>query len=196
MPGRGHDGAPVHDLDVHALLLEGRDIDTGEALAGGNRERAQLAGLDLALELAVARNAGRDLAAEHRRERLAAARKGDVVDLRGVGAGGLDEQRRQDVVGAAGRAARPSHLRRIGLRGGGEVLNRLVRRVGRHDDDERVAGKARDRRDLSRLTGDLLVRIAPTMVMPLTISWLGSPFAPLTNCARPMVPPAPVTFVT
>ena len=47
----------------------------------------------------------------------------------------------------------------------------------------------------SRLTGDLLVRMAPTMTKPFTRSWLGSPLA-LTNCARPTVPPAPGTFVT
>ena len=45
-------------------------------------------------------------------------------------------------------------------------------------------------------TGDLFIRIAPTMTKPLTISWLPSPLAPLTNCARPTVPPAPGTLIT
>ena len=48
----------------------------------------------------------------------------------------------------------------------------------------------------SRPTGDLLVRIAPTIVMPITISWLPSPFALLTNWASPTVPPAPGTLTT
>src|SRR5262245_51312620 len=48
----------------------------------------------------------------------------------------------------------------------------------------------------SRLTGDLLVRMAPTMTKPLTMSWLPSPLAPLTNWAMPTVPPAPATLVT
>ena len=37
---------------------------------------------------------------------------------------------------------------------------------------------------------------APTMTKPLTMSWLPSPLAPLTNCARPTVPPAPAMLVT
>ena len=48
----------------------------------------------------------------------------------------------------------------------------------------------------SSVTGDLLVSTAPTMVMPITISWLPSPLAWLTNCARPTVPPAPGTLTT
>ena len=48
----------------------------------------------------------------------------------------------------------------------------------------------------SRVTGALLVRIAPTMTKPLTISWLPSPLALFTNWAMPMVPPAPGMFVT
>ena len=34
------------------------------------------------------------------------------------------------------------------------------------------------------------------MTKPLTMSWLPSPLAPLTNCARPTVPPAPATLMT
>ena len=45
-------------------------------------------------------------------------------------------------------------------------------------------------------TGDLFIRMAPTMTKPLTMSWLPSPFAPLTNCARPTVPPAPAMLIT
>src|SRR5690349_19517782 len=37
---------------------------------------------------------------------------------------------------------------------------------------------------------------APTMTKPLTIIWLPSPLAPLTNWAMPTLPPAPGTLVT
>ena len=49
---------------------------------------------------------------------------------------------------------------------------------------------------LARVTGDLLVRIAPSMTRPLTR--MASPFLPRpeTNCARPIVPPAPPMFST
>ena len=49
---------------------------------------------------------------------------------------------------------------------------------------------------LVRFTGELLVRIAPTMVMPPTRSWSSAPRACCANCARPTVPPAPGTFCT
>ena len=42
-----------------------------------------------------------------------------------------------------------------------------------------------------RLTGDLLRMMPPTITMPPIITAFGSPFAELTNCARPMVPAAP-----
>ena len=61
----------------------------------GDGQRAQLAGGDLSGELAVAADGGRDLAAEHRGQRGAAARERDVVDARG----------------AAGPVARPSAAR-------------------------------------------------------------------------------------
>ena len=49
---------------------------------------------------------------------------------------------------------------------------------------------------LARVTGDLLVRMAPTITSPPTRT--ASPFLPLleTNWARPMVPPAPPMFST
>ncbi len=113
-------------------------------------ERAQLAGLDLALELVVAGDAGRDAAAEHLGERLAAAGERHVVQLRRIAAGRLGHEAGQDVVGAAGGAAGPDDLRGVGLHRGGEILHRLVRRVRRHHDDQRIAGQARDRRDGAR----------------------------------------------
>ena len=48
----------------------------------------------------------------------------------------------------------------------------------------------------SRVTGDLLVRMPPTMITPMTIMALSLPFIVLTNSARPIVPPAPPLFVT
>ena len=42
-----------------------------------------------------------------------------------------------------------------------------------------------------RFTGDLLRMMPPTITMPPIITAFGSPFAELTNCARPMVPAAP-----
>ena len=110
-------------------------------------ERAQLAGLDLALELVVAGDAGRDAATQHLGERLAAARERHVVQLGRIAAGGLGDQAGQDVVGAARGAAGPDDLRGVGLQRGGEILHRLVRRIRRHHDDERIAGEAGDRRD-------------------------------------------------
>ena len=47
-----------------------------------------------------------------------------------------------------------------------------------------------------RLTGDLLEMIAPTITMPPTINALGSPLFELTNCASPIVPPAPPLLST
>ena len=47
-----------------------------------------------------------------------------------------------------------------------------------------------------RLTGDLLVMIAPTITMPPIIIALPSPLLELTNCARPIVPPAPPLLST
>ena len=84
--GRGHDRAPVGDLEVDALILQGRAVDVRQLGGRGDADQAQLAGLDLAFELAVAGNADRDLAAEDGRERFAAARERDVVDLGRVGA--------------------------------------------------------------------------------------------------------------
>ncbi len=47
----------------------------------------------------------------------------------------------------------------------------------------------------SSVTGDLLIAIAPIMPRPIT-SRLGLREPLVTNCARPMVPPAPGTFWT
>src|SRR3954470_16327699 len=48
----------------------------------------------------------------------------------------------------------------------------------------------------SSVTGDLLVRMAPCMIMPVTIKALPRPFFVDTNCASPMVPPAPAMLTT
>ena len=95
------------------------------ALFARDREQPQLPGLDLALELAEARDADRDLAAEDRRQRLAAAGEGDVVDLGRVDADRLGDQPGGDVVGAAGRAAAPGDRARVGLQRRDEVVHGL-----------------------------------------------------------------------
>ena len=40
-------------------------------------------------------------------------------------------------------------------------------------------------------TGGLPVMMPPSITAPITISALGSPLLPLTNCARPIAPAAP-----
>ena len=73
------------------------------------RERAEIAGLDLAGELLIAAHAGGDVAAEDRGQRLAAAGERHVVDAARLDADLLGDQADQHVVGAAGRAAAPRH---------------------------------------------------------------------------------------
>ena len=70
----------------------------------GDGQRAQLARLDLVLPLADTGDAGRDLAAEDGRQRLAAAGEGDVVDLRRVDARPPGRSGRR----GCGRCRRPS----------------------------------------------------------------------------------------
>ena len=82
MPGRAEHAAPVAELDVDALLLQGGNAV--QLLRARLRERAHLAGLDLLGELAEARDPGGDVAAEDRGDRLAAALERHVVDLRRV----------------------------------------------------------------------------------------------------------------
>src|SRR5690606_34128976 len=102
---RRHDTAPVGDVEVHALLHEGGGVDAVDTLRRGDRQHAQLTGLDLAGPLGVARYACGDLTTEDGREGLAAARVRDVVDGRRVYAGLLGQQPDEDVVYAAGGAA-------------------------------------------------------------------------------------------
>ena len=82
MPGAADHRAPVGEHEIDALLLEGRHIDAGQPLRRGHADGAQLAGLDLPFVLALAGDAGGDLAAENGGERLAAARERHIVDLR------------------------------------------------------------------------------------------------------------------
>src|SRR4029453_17868472 len=48
----------------------------------------------------------------------------------------------------------------------------------------------------SSVTGDLLGRMPPTMIAPMTSTALSLPFIVLTNSASPIVPPAPPLLVT
>ena len=125
---------------------------------------AQLARLDLARELAVAGDADRHLAAEDRRQRLAAAGEGDVVDLGRIDADRLGDQPGGDVVGAAGRAAGPGDRARVGLQRRDEVVHasgsrsRPARRSPPDSPVSRAIGVT-----MVRSTGEALVRIAPTI---------------------------------
>ena len=74
--GRAVDATPVADLDVDALLLQRRHVDALQARGRGDGDRAHLAALDVLLELAVAAAADGDVAAEDRRDGLAAAAEG------------------------------------------------------------------------------------------------------------------------
>ena len=159
MPGAREYAAPVHHLDVDALLLQRRNVDARHALVGGNGERPQLARLDLRGEFAIAADARGDVPAHDRGLRLAAARVGDVVDL-----GRLDTRppARSSRPGCD-RSRRPSRRPRRPLPG--LALNCATRSFSdwiferaRHDDDLIFAGQPRDRRDLRqvdrRLVGD------------------------------------------
>ena len=80
--GRRGDHAPVLQRHVDAGLLAASGASTPASRSSPETaSSAQLAGLDLAGELAVAGDADGHLAAEDRRQRLAAAGEGDVVDL-------------------------------------------------------------------------------------------------------------------
>ena len=162
----------------------------------GHADQAQLAGLDLAFELAVAGNAGRDLAAEDRGERFAAAGERDVVDLGRVGPAALANS-------AAAMWSTPPAEPPAQVTLAGSALMAAARSlavlIGELAGTTMASSSAVSRAigvTWSRVTGDLLVRIAPTMTKPLTMSWLPSPLALLTNWAMPMVPPAPGTLVT
>src|SRR5690606_16058497 len=104
----GPDAAPVLHHEVNAAFLEGWGVDDADAFGSRNAEDAQRTGFDLGLELAIAGDADRDLAAEHGGERFTTAREGDVVDGLGVDPGGLGKEPRGDVVGATGRTAGPA----------------------------------------------------------------------------------------
>ena len=111
----------------------------GERHADG----AQLAGLDLAFVFAVAGNAGGDLAAEDRGERLAAAGERHVVDLRRRRAPAAPTNSAA-MMWSTPPAEPPAKvtLRDVLLHRRGEVLGVLDRRIRRHDDDLRLFGQA------------------------------------------------------
>ena len=46
----------------------------------------------------------------------------------------------------------------------------------------------------SMSSGAWLVSIAPSITRPMTIIWFASPLRLAASCARPIVPPAPVTL--
>ena len=80
-------------------------------LGAADGQYPHLTGLDLVQELAEARRAERDLAAEDCRQQVTATVVGDEVDLLRVDADGLGQLHRQQMVGAArGRSAADGEL--------------------------------------------------------------------------------------
>ena len=145
MPGAAEHAPPVAQHHVDALLLERGDaVDLRRPR---HRKRAHAATLDVLGELAQAGDAAGHVAADDVGDLVAAALRGDVVHLRRIDARRARDQACEDVVRAAGRAAVPGYLARIGLVGGDQVRHRLVRRSRRNDHDEVLAGEPRDRRD-------------------------------------------------
>jgi len=67
------DCAPVLDIHIDALLLQGRNVDALNAGGRRDRDRPELAGLDLAFKLAIPLDANGDAPAEKGCQRLAAA---------------------------------------------------------------------------------------------------------------------------
>ena len=109
-------------------------------------------------ELGDAGDAGGEAAADHRGDGRRAAVLRDVVDLEHVGALVLGDQRKQDVVDAAGRAAADRDRAGIRLQRLDEIADGLVGRV-RRDGDARyslvrraigVVWSRRDRRIVER----------------------------------------------
>src|SRR5690606_3266515 len=95
------------ELNVDALLDQGRDVDPGDPLGGGDGQGPQVAGFDLCSPLAIPGDAGGHVAAQHGRQSFTAAGEGDVVHVTGSDADFLGQQAHQDAVHAAGGAARP-----------------------------------------------------------------------------------------
>src|SRR5690606_7763202 len=124
------DAAPVRQHEVDALLGEGRHVgQRGGPLGAGDGQRLEGAGVDLLGVLAHAGDAGVDVVAEERGERLPTTGVGDVVqragDLRGGDAGLGEQLRGEDVVHPAGRAAGDRHRLPVGDDVVDEVLDRL-----------------------------------------------------------------------
>ena len=54
-PGRRDHRSPVFELDVHALLAQGRGVEARQPFGAGDREHADGAGLNLRRELSQTR---------------------------------------------------------------------------------------------------------------------------------------------
>ena len=134
--GGRHDATPVGELEVDALLLEGRHVlERLDPLGARHGEDADVAGLDLVEELTEARGAEGDLVAEQRRQQLAATVVRHVAHGLGVDADGLGELHRQQVVGAARRgAAADREALRVLLPGLDQLVDVGVGGVLGHDD--------------------------------------------------------------
>ena len=146
--GRGHDRAPVLELDVHPLLAQRRDVEAGKTVGARDGQRAQRAGLHVRRELGKAVDADGDLAADNRRERLAAAGERDVVDATWRHAHGFGHQAGEHLIASAGRPPAPRDRFGTLLEYGDEVGQRAKRRRGWHRDHLVLAGQPRDRCDV------------------------------------------------
>src|SRR5215470_10033672 len=80
--GRREHSPPVEQLHVDAFLFQRWRRDVFLALVRRYSDHPQFPGFHLFCELAIARDAGRDLVAEQRRGRRSAAGESDVADLR------------------------------------------------------------------------------------------------------------------
>ena len=179
-------------LIVGGLLPVDLDVDRR-----GDREQPHLARLDLVDELRQPRHAGVDRAREDRRVRLAAARVRDVLRLRRVGAEHARELADQQLVGAARRAARPADRARVALEVGDQVLERLVLRLGRHDDPLGLGDQRRDRRRAARAARrSRWSRSRRASPARSSSAGTGRPSPWRRAAESPSVPPAPSTLKT
>ncbi|BFO19376.1 hypothetical protein SHKM778_57640 [Streptomyces sp. KM77-8] len=144
--GRGDDAAPVGETHVVARLLERGRVESRDALRAGDREQAQLAGLDLVEVLTDSGDTEGDLAAEDGGEQFATAVEGDVVDVLRRDPGGPRHQHRREMVRPAGRGtAADRELAGVPLPGADQIVDGPVRGVLRHHDDVLLLGEPGDR---------------------------------------------------
>ena len=154
--GREQSHPDVRLVARHARLDHRRHVGKlRRARRAGDRERAQLAGLDVADHAGGAGNRHHHLAAEEIGRRLAAALVRDVIHL---DAGHRREQRGEQMLTAAVARRRVVDLAGPLLHVGDEFLERLHRQRRIDDQHAGLAADERDRREvLDRIVGELRV---------------------------------------